>query len=195
MNITDLSPPPARESAAVPAARVAVPIPDKIARSTMMQWLIHDIPYIAMLLLALIGVVFRLPVAYWIILVPVFAVISVFEGRNRFESGGEHVKFVIGIALNWVALLVAVYLLYSGGVQGVMNANANSLAMMILLALGTFTAGVQARIWQIGAVGVILFLAVPALGWLDQSPLLITAATAIVIALGGLGWWMTTRTN
>jgi hypothetical protein len=111
-------------------------------------------------------------VFYWIVLFPVFAIISVVKGHNVFVSRGEHMMFVMGIALSWVALLVAVYLLFSASVQGVLNANSSSFAMMILLALGSFCAGVQARIWQICAVGVILFLAVPALGWLDQSPLI-----------------------
>jgi len=57
-------------------------------------------------------------------------------------------------------------------VEGVLNANSTSLAMMILLALGTFVAGVQASSWRICAVGGVLFLVVPGLGWLDQSPLL-----------------------
>jgi hypothetical protein len=51
-------------------------------------------------------------------------------------------------------------------------------------------AGVQASVWRICAVGGVLFLAVPGLGWLDQSPLLLTAATLVIIALGGLAWWV-----
>ncbi len=97
---------------------------------------------------------------------------------------------VFRVTLDWCALLIAIYLLYNGGVQGVMNANATSLGMMTLLALGTFVAGVQARVWQICAVGGVLFLAVPGLGWLDQSPLLLAAATCVIIALGGAGWWV-----
>jgi hypothetical protein len=94
------------------------------------------------------------------------------------------------LALCWCSVLLAIFLLYGRGVQGVLNANANSLAMMILLALGTFVAGVQASVWRICAVGGILFLAVPGLGWLDQSPLLLAAATLVIIALGGLTWWV-----
>jgi len=76
-------------------------------------------------------------------------------------------------------------------VQGVLNANASSLVMMTLLALGTFIAGIEARVWRICAVGGVLFLAVPGLGWLDQSPLMVTGATVVIIALGGLAWWAT----
>jgi hypothetical protein len=61
------------------------------------------------------------------------------------------------------------------------------------LALGTFVAGVQASVWRICAVAGVLFLAVPGLGWLDQSPLLLTVATLVIIALGGLAWWMNQR--
>ncbi len=39
-------------------------------------------------------------------------------------------------------------LLSNDGVRGVMNANATSVSMMTLLALGTFVAGVQARVYR-----------------------------------------------
>jgi hypothetical protein len=90
-------------------------------------------------------------------------------------------------------VLLAVYLLYNSGVQGVLNANATSLAMMTLLGLGTFVAGVQARVWEICIVGVVLFAAVPGLGWLDQSPLLLTVAACSILALAGAAWWFTRR--
>jgi hypothetical protein len=160
-----------------------------------LRWLLHDSPFIVMLLLALAGLVFRLPVAYWVILTPIFGVISIVAGWPHFETRQARVALVYSLALNWCALMLAIYLLYNSGVQGVLNANANSLAMMILLALGTFVAGVQARVWRICAVGTALFLAVPGLGWLDQSPLLLTAATLMIIALGGLTWWLTQGKN
>jgi hypothetical protein len=173
-----------------PAAERPVAAPRK---SALLAWLLHDIFYIAMLLLAFLGVIFRLPVSYWVILMPVFGVITIAEGWKHFSDRSEQLGLVYRVALNWCALLLAIYLLFNTGVSGVMNANATSLCMMTLLALGTFVAGVQARVWQICAVGSVLFLAVPGLGWLDQSPLLITAATALVVALGGLAWWVTVR--
>jgi hypothetical protein len=57
--------------------------------------------------------------------------------------------------------------------------------------LGTFVAGVQARVWEICAVGAVLFAAVPALGWLDQSPLLLMFAACVIVALVGAAWWLT----
>ena len=167
--------------------------PPASQQSVFLRWFQHDIPYIAMLLMALVGVVFRLPVTYWGILIPVFAIISGTEGWRHFVTQRERYGLLLGVALNWCALMLAMYLLYNDGVKGVLNANATSLAMMVLLALGTFVAGVQTRVWQICAVGGALFLAVPALGWLDQSPLLLVAGTCVVIALVGFVWWVTQR--
>jgi len=172
----------------VPAA-----LPSAPPRSALLEWFLHDIPFIAMLLLAMVGVVFRLPVTYWVILTPVFAVISIAEGWSHFITRNARLALIYRVALNWSALLLAIYLLYNSGVQGVMNTNAISLAMVILLALGTFVAGVQARVWQICAVGGILFVVVPSLGWLDQSPLLLAAAACLIIGLSGLAWWVTQR--
>ncbi len=162
-------------------------------RSIVMQWILHDIFYIAMLVLALVGVVFRLPVNYWVILIPVFGAITIAEGWTHFTDRTERLGLMYRVGLSWCALLLAIYLLSNTGVQGVMNANATSLSMMILLALGTFVAGVQSRVWQICAVGGLLFLAVPGLGWLDQSPLLLTAATCIIVLLGGSVWWVSQK--
>jgi len=178
--------------AAWPARQAATPATGR-ARSHIVQWLLHDTPYIAMLLLALIGVIFRLPVAYWVVLTPIFGIISIAAGWSHFQGRTARLGLMYRLALCWGALLLAVYLLYSSGVQGVLNANANALAMVTLLALGTFVAGVQAQVWRICGVGLVLFLAVPGLGWLDQSPLLWTAATLVIIACGGLAWWVTER--
>lgn len=155
----------------------------------VLGWLKRDIPYIAMLALALSGVVFRLPLMYWVVLIPVFAVVSVVSGWRRFINQNDRFDLVFRQALDWCALLLALYLLFNSGIQGVLNANATSLAMMTLLALGTFIAGVQARVWQISVVGVALFLAVPGLGWLDQSPMILTAVAVLIMALSGLALW------
>ncbi len=159
-------------------------------RSAVLRWLVNDIPYLLMLALAAVGVVLRLPVQYWVVITPVFAIISVIEGWRNFAEKGQKFGFAVRLVLDWAALLLALILLYDGGVQGVMNANTISLAMMTLLALGTFVAGIQARVWQICAVGCVLFLAVPGLGWLDQSPLLLLGAACVVVVCASVAWWL-----
>jgi hypothetical protein len=172
---------------------VTLPVPANVVPSSLARRLFDDLPYAAMLALALAGVVLRLPVIYWVILTPVFGVISIVEGWSHFANRPERLGLMWRLALDWCAVLLAIYMLFNSGVQGVMNANATSLAMMTLLALGTFVAGVQARVWEICTVGGLLFAAVPGLGWLDQSPLLLTVAACVILAVAGAGWWMTRR--
>ena len=162
-------------------------------RSALRSWLVENSPYIVMLLLALVGVILRLPVAYWVVLTPVFGVICVVAGWRRFETRQARIQLVVTQALGWLSLIVAIYVLYDNGVQGVLNDNSSSLAMITLLALGTVMAGLQAHVWRICAVGAILFIAVPAVGWLDQSAVLLMVATLGVIAIGGLTWWVDQR--
>jgi hypothetical protein len=157
------------------------------------SWLLQDSPYILMLLLALGGVTFPVPVGYWMTLTPVFAVICVVAGWPHFATREAHLQLVWTQALSWGALILAIYVLYNNGMQGVLNTNASSLTMMTLLALGTFVAGVQARVWRTCAVGGILFLAVPGIGWLDQSAVLLVVVTLVIIAIGGLVWWVEQR--
>jgi len=114
-------------------------------------------------------------------------------GWDHSVSRDDRLELMYRMVLTWGALLVSIYLLFNGGVQGVLNANGTSLAMLTLLALGTFTAGVLAKEWRLSAVGAFLFLGVPGLGWLDQSPLLLAAATVVIIAVGGLAWWVTQK--
>jgi hypothetical protein len=193
MNSIDQSHPvkaPVQGSPDGPTGEAVETVADQQSRSVVMRWLLHDIPYIAMLLLALAGVVLRLPVGYWFLLTPIFGLISIIEGWRKSITKTERLGFVVRITLDWCAVLLAIYLLYGNGVQGVMNKNSSSLVMILLLALGTFVAGIQVRVWQLCAVGLVLFLAVPSVGWLDQSPLLLTVAALVIVAIGGVTWWV-----
>jgi hypothetical protein len=143
-----------------------------------------------MLLLALAGVILRLPVDYWIIMTPIFGLISIIEGWSHFKSRYEKLGLAFKIAAIWAAVLVSIYLFENESVKGVMTVNATSLTIITLLALGTFVAGVQAHVWQICAVGGLLFLSVPGVGWLDNSPLLLAGATIVIIVCGGIVWWI-----
>jgi hypothetical protein len=192
MNIMSRTP----DIAAMEDFRDARDIADEAAtprRPGLRSWLVEDSPYIAMLLLTLVGVVLRLPVAYWVMLTPVFGIICVVAGWRQFPTREARMQLVTTQALGWLALIVAIYVLYNDGVQGVLSENATSLAMITLLALGTFMAGLLARVWRISAVGAILLVAVPAVGWLDQSAVLLMVATVAVIGVGGLTWWVDQR--
>ena len=78
-------------------------------------------------------------------------------------------------------------------VRGIDSDNATSLTLLILLALGTFVAGVHARVWRICAVGVFLAAAVPAVAWVQESAMLLLVGALLVIMIGLFFWWMWRR--
>jgi glucose dehydrogenase len=51
----------------------------------------------------------------------------------------------------------------------------------------------QAEVWRTCGVGVLLFLAVPAIGWLQQSAILIVTTIVAVIAVGVATWYFSSR--
>ena len=162
-------------------------------RRILRNWFVQDLPYIAMLALALAGVTFHLPAGYWAVLTPVFGIICVVAGWRHFATREGRLQLAYTQALSWLALIFTVYILFNTVVQNVLNTSATSLAMMTLLALGTFTAGLQSRVWRICAVGAIMLVAVPAMGWLEQSALLVTVAVVAVIVIGFGTWWVDQR--
>jgi hypothetical protein len=70
-----------------------------------------------------------------------------------------------------------------------MKPDARALASLILLALGTFTAGVHIAAWRICLVGIILGASVPAIAWLAQSALLLVVAAFVLVGITAPFWW------
>ncbi len=179
--------------AASTQAEIGDASPHPVEESAIRGWLVADSPYIAMIALALVGMIFNMHASYWVILTPLFGVICVIVGWRHFDTPEARRQMAYTQALNWLALILAIIVLYADVVQGVLNTNSTSLAMMTLLALGTFTAGLQARVWRICAVGGLLLLAVPGMGWLVQSPILPSIAVLAVLAIGFVIWRVSTR--
>lgn len=162
------------------------------------HWLLRDLPYVAMLALAVGGIVlsgFRglTTYYYWMALAPVYGFACILSGWRETDKTGEHVRLIVTQALHWLAFLVAMSLMFMPEVRGVVNDNATSLALLILLALGTFVAGVHARVWRICLVGVFLALAVPAVAWVQDSAMLLLVATVLVVVIGVAFLWLWRR--
>nr|WP_294509377.1 hypothetical protein [uncultured Rhodopila sp.] len=166
----------------------------KARRFTIGRWLLHELPYIAMLVAGLSGVLLHLPVSYWLVLVPAFGLITILAGWRSFPTALGRLNHMWTQVLSWSALVFAIYVLYSSGTQvTLLNANANPLVIMTLVALGTFIAGVQARLWQTCAVGIVLFLAVPSITLIHQSALLLVGLSVVIVIVGGFTWSVTER--
>ena len=80
-------------------------------------------------------------------------------------------------------------ILLLSSVQQLFNAQTTALAIFTLLALGTFTAGVQVLSWQVCLLGAIMAIGVPAIAWIENSALLATLIIAAIVALAVVLWW------
>ena len=156
-------------------------------------FLLRDLPYAAMLLLGVGGLVltsFRGATwYYWMMLAPIYALIVILSGWRHLETGAERMRLVVTQLLHWLAFLGAMWLMFLPEVRGVVNDNATSLALLILLALGTFVAGVHASSLKLCINGAVMALMVPAIAWLDQSALMLTIIALIVIAAAAIVLW------
>ena len=74
------------------------------------------------------------------------------------------------------------------GVQQLLPTLATSLVLLVLLALGTFIAGVHLLSLQIGFLGLALALAVPAISWVKQSALFLILAAVFFVGLAMAFW-------
>jgi hypothetical protein len=91
-------------------------------------------------------------------------------------------------ALHWLAVLVAMNIMLLSGVRLLLPAPASSLMLLMLLALGSFLAGLTLMSLQICFLGLALGLAVPAISWVKQSALLLVLAAVFLIGLGVTFW-------
>ena len=159
-------------------------------------WLLRDLPYAAMLVLGVGGLVltsFRGATwFYWMMLAPAYALIVIVSGWRHLETGAERMRLVVTQLLHWLAFLGAMWLMFLPEVRGVVNDNATSLTLLILLALGTFVAGVHAAVWKICVVGVMLALSVPAVAWVQESAVLLLVA-ALLVAGGAVAFVLISR--
>lgn len=165
---------------------------------TNRHWLLRELPYVAMLALAVGGVIltgFHGPTtyAYWMSLAPIYGLACILSGWREIDKTVDHVWLVATQALHWFAFLAAMWLMFLPEVRGVVNDNATSLALLILLALGTFVAGVHARVWRICLVGLFLALSVPAVAWIQDSAMLLLVGALMVVAIVGLFWLLWRR--
>jgi hypothetical protein len=155
-------------------------------------------PYIAMLAGAFGGVATTAFAAtpsplYWMILAPLFGLLCVAAGWAAAPGRGGRLRLVWTQAAHWAAFLVAMLLLFRPEVQAVMQGRASEIGVLLLLALGTFVAGVHAGSWRIVAVGALLAASVPLLAFVEQAALLVVAAALLVAGTGAAFLWAAAR--
>jgi len=153
----------------------------------------RQLPFLAMLTLAIAGVAYtnvshQALVGYWEFLAIAMGVVCVVTGWPELDDKHARFRLMWTQALHWAAVLVTMNIMLLSGVQRLLPALATSLVLLILLALGTFLAGLNLLSLQIGFLGVAMALAVPAISWVKQSALFLVLAVVFLVGLGLTFW-------
>src|ERR1700730_10669603 len=127
-------------------------------------------------------------VGYWQFLAVSVGLVCVTTGWLHIHDPKARLRMVWTQALHWIAFLVAMNIVLLANVQLTLTATSTGLTLLMLLALGTFVAGVHVS-WQICVLGLIMGLLVPAIAWLTQSALLLLLSLVAILGLVMIFWW------
>jgi len=157
------------------------------------SFLKRQLPYIAVLVLAISGVAYtnisnQPLVGYWEFLVIVMGGVCIVTQWDSAQDRRARFRLILTQALHWLAILVTMNIVLLSGLRAMLPAPATSLVLLTLLALGTFLAGVSFFSAQICFLGLAMALAVPAIVWLKQSALFLTLAAILLIGIGIIFW-------
>jgi hypothetical protein len=164
-----------------------------LAHSRLARLWLRELPYIIVLVLTLMGVastsISHQPlIGYWEFLTLAMGVVCIGTGWIHVQSRDARIRMVWTQLLHWVAFLVAMNIVVLSDVQRLLTAPGTGLALLMLLALGTFVAGIHIA-WQICVLGLIMALAVPAIAWLTSYALFLTLAAAALVGIGAVFFW------
>jgi hypothetical protein len=160
--------------------------------SRLYFWL-RELPYAVVWILTVFGVGYtsvakQALVAYWEFLAVVIGVLCVITGWRHASDRHDVPRLIITQVLHWVAILGAMNLILLPSVQSMLNLDATGLALLMLLALGTFIAGVHTFDWQISLLGLVMAVSVPGIAWIERSALLVLLIIVAIIAIGFALW-------
>lgn len=166
---------------------------DSTDASRKTSFLRRKLPYVAVLMLAVFGVAYtgishQPLVGYWEFLAVTTGVVCVITGWKNVSDKQARFRLMWMQALHWGAFLVTMNIVLLPGVHRMLTAPATGLVLLMLLALGTFVAGVNLLSLEICFLGLAMAIAVPAIVWLKQSALFFVLAAALLIGLGITFW-------
>jgi hypothetical protein len=168
----------------------AVDPPDQSRKASFWR---RKLPYIAVLALAIFGVAYtnisHQPLnGYWEFLSVAMGFVCVATGWPNAPERQARFRLMWTQAAHWVTILVTMNLVLLRGFQSLLPTPATSLVLLMLLALGTFLAGINLSSLEICFLGLALALSVPAIAWLKQSALFLLLAAVLLIGLGITFW-------
>ncbi|HVT26881.1 MAG TPA: hypothetical protein VHE81_02575 [Lacipirellulaceae bacterium] len=166
---------------------------DESRQTQFIGFLWQNFPYIAVLVLAIFGVAYtnitqQHLIGYWEFLALAVGVVCVITRWSATEPGEGRRRLILTQVLHWATFLITMNIVLLPGVQKMLPTPATSLVLLMLLALGTFLAGVNLWSLPISFLGLLMAFAVPAIAWLKQSALFLVLAAMLFIGLGMLFW-------
>jgi hypothetical protein len=178
-----------------PHEHLSVPHVASVHRPTHVSFWIRELPFSVVLLLTIGGVGYtsfsKHPILiFWEILAPIIALVCVWYGWTGAPDSSARFRLIGTQALHWLAFILVMNMVFLPSVQRLFNATSTGLSIFTLLALGTFTAGVQILSWQVCLLGLIMAFGIPAIAWIEDSALLLVLVAAVVVGLGGAVWWL-----
>lgn len=128
----------------------------------------------------------------WSCIVPIYLLACVWQGWDGAAPRAAKLRLVVTQALHWLAFLAAMWIALRPEVRGIMNDDGEGVMLLMLLAVGTFVAGVHAWSVPICLTGVVLAVAIPVVSWIEQTAvLLLVLGAGAAIVFGGL--WLAWR--
>jgi hypothetical protein len=158
-----------------------------------MATLLRNLPFIAALALAIFGVAYSNfsghPInGYWEFLSIAMALVCIATGWPNAPERKTRFHLVWTQVAHWVAILVAMNLVLLPGFQQVLPVQAAGLVLLLLLAVGTFLAGISLMSLRICFLGAAMALSIPAMTWLKQASLLLALAGVAIVGLAVAFW-------
>jgi hypothetical protein len=155
---------------------------------------VEEIVLVLLVLLSGVGVIvndygsketaFRL----WLWMTPVFGVISTWAAWSRAQRRGEPVATIVPVQIvHWLGVVGAVLLIYVLQIYGRMTAEGAGSAVLVVLALAAFLAGVHTD-WRLSVLGVVLGVAVIGFAYVERAALVVVPI--LLVALVGLIFYM-----
>jgi hypothetical protein len=153
----------------------------------------RQLPYILVLGLAIVGVAYtnmahQPLVGYWEFLALATGLVCIVAEWPKLDDKQSRLRSLWTQSVHWVAVLVAMNIVLLSGVQQFIPAPATSLVLLLLLALGTFLAGLNLSLLPICFLGLALALAVPVISWLKQSVLFLVLIAVFLIGVAMTLW-------
>jgi hypothetical protein len=160
---------------------------EAIPRSRIKTFVQRKLAYIILLGLTLFGVAYtsasHQPLnRYWEFLAVATGVTGVIMAWPADDNREARFRLAWTQAVHWIAILVAMNIVFLPGIQAMLPVIATGLALLLILALGTFLAGIHVSL-ELCFLGIAMALSVPAIAWLKQSTLLLVLVGVAIVGL------------